>query len=230
MGLKYEVFMIKDQTDEIKSKLLTIPTEFGSFTDTTQLMLDLNTWEARKMEWFDHMRNPDVSNLKRMEAFDLWKNGVPEQDALNDYMKRRDRVYTYYIWWMTHPTNHEYIVGGHSSIGGDTYWLGMFIYALKNIGLGEFLRLTYHHGDNGGRCTLIYPKTISTKAFKVWKSEAYRFERYARRIDAKTGYPIVDWNEYVREHYRIPWEVELELILRQPSEPEVEKIENFLLQ
>lgn len=197
MGLKYSHFMINGiNADELKIAVLNI----GWMGDITELVkLDA--------EWRDLRYDAMLSGREMSD--------IPENNELAQYqiMDKKDRYLS--IWWMDAPWSNKKspcVVGGYTRTGFRDFGLyrGALLLNLQISKISNVMLVDYHHGSNSGSCAVYdCDKLVSgddgCHEYKMTNVEAEDYERYACRIEAETGYPVLKWHKYVKQQTVIPW-------------------------
>jgi hypothetical protein len=187
MGLKYTVFMIKGTADDFYKKLFeTFP---NLFIDESDLMM-------REREWYERP-------VKSIE--DIKKEPEPDLAGfIRDEQKRLS------VWWMDHPTEKGFVVGGFTSHWiHDAEYLSRFALVFRKCGVDEFLRVIFAHGSNDGNIIKLHlqkePPEIDTYEHK--KGEEERWERYSKRVNKICGFPVTAWHNYISDYkiHFVPW-------------------------
>lgn len=186
MGTKYDIFLIKGTASELKEKLFSaIP----STIDVTSLSIKEREWQYRKV----------------ISKEDYEKE--PEPD-LADYLKNSHKNFA--VWWMNHPKNKNYILGGYT-----TFWIragecqAVFYAILKKAGITECLNMNYTSVVCDGDIQKIFlENTIHRKNYDHNENEECHFNRYIKRIEKLVGYPVISTHKYLDDYtvHFVQWE------------------------
>lgn len=190
MGLKYSVFMVRGTADDLYRKLMEENPKI--LTDKSDLMRKEHDWLTRKVTTVEDIRKE------------------PDPD-LAEFMKK-DRNE---LWFMDHPTKEGFVVGGYTSFWlHDAEFTSYYATMLKMIGVDEFVRIQFNHGSNDGGVYKIHMQGETfVEDYKHEVGEDEHWEKYAKRVDKLSGFPIVAWHKYLSDPkiHLVPWKYCLEI-------------------
>lgn len=168
----------------------------------------------------------DITELTKLDSewrdlrYDAMRSGremseIPENDELAQYqiMDKKDSYLS--IWWMDAPWSNERsscVVGGYTRTGFRDLGLyrGALLLNLQVAKMPNVMLVDYHHGSNSGLC-VVYDcdKLVSgdngSQAYKMADAEVEDYNKYARRIETETGYPVLKWHKFMEQQTVVPW-------------------------
>jgi hypothetical protein len=192
MGLKYEIFMIKGTSDELYKKM------FNAWGDR---LIDTSEMSRKEREYYQRPIKIE-GDIKKFMA------DLEPDPELVQFIKDQETWYN--IWWMDHPTQKGFVVGGYTN-----HWMqekeftAIFAGLIATAGIDEFIRVSFHHGSNDGNIYKLHiADPMSVENYEHQKGEEEKWEIYVERVNETCGYPVLAWHNYIDDPdiNFIPWE------------------------
>ena len=206
MGLKYDMFMVKGSAKELYNKI-----------DALDWSFDVTKWMFAEREFMEGRAKHFWIECVMVEIDERY---LKRPDDLQAYNDRTDKKWYYGIWWMDVPfeTKESFCVGGYSrmfTLGRD-YYLDFLLTNLSKANVNQYMYMQFHHGSNEGSymevCDGYWDDHDNLQHYEMLESEAYKFEKYSRRVQKKSGYPVYEWHKYMQGlRGLVPWEFEMDL-------------------
>lgn len=210
MGLKYALFMVKMDADELMSSLLNM-----GFKDETQLMLDNQAWEKQHFDWLLNHHKQARDKVPAPEDWDKqyaeWWKAQPEgADLLEYHLKSKSQtLYDFQLWLRELPGAEGWLVGQftHYGISGFSQYndfLAVVMGYMVRANVGAFAIQKYHHNSDTGSVIIVNAdgKELDSKEPKAWGIDVHepenehQFMKFARGLRKQTGFPadyLHDW-------------------------------------
>ena len=206
MGLKYSLFLMKIGSKELLDKLVAV-----GLTDETEMMHKNTAWEAKQFEDFQKVARDKTTDMKqKMEKIDKLNEIVPDDEALRDYrVKESDPALTHiFIWWKELPGT-QFVFGGFTTYMIERRLFEGYVSMLfAKAKVSECMFVDYAHTANEGVALLIKNMVgkFEVENFEIAKNETEHFERYAKRVEKKTSYPITAMHEVMSDASKVAWD------------------------
>ena len=206
MGLKYSLFLIKIGSKELFDKLIA-----SGLTDQTEQMKKDAVWEKKNSEEFNKLLvDKTISIEAKLKKIDTMDELTPKDDDLRDYQRRQsDPTMTdIFIWWKQLPGT-EYVFGGFTTYMTERRlfeaYASLLFYRAK---LNEWMFIDYAHTMNEGNVLMakVEAEKLIPVEFDYVAGEDEHFERYAKRVEKKTGYPITTMHKILQNADVIVWD------------------------
>jgi hypothetical protein len=206
MGLKYSLFLIKMDTKELLDKLLAA----GLIDQTEQMKKDAE-WETEQFEEFQKIARDKTTDIQqKMDKIDKLNEIVPDDEALREYrVKESDPALTHiFIWWKELPGT-QFVFGGFTTYMIERRLFEGYVSVLfAKAKVIECMFVDYAHTANEGTALLVKNMAgkFEVENFEITKSETEHFERYAKRVEKKTSYPITAMHAEMSDASKIAWD------------------------
>ena len=207
MGLRYDIFMIQTPADTLHTRLMGT----GVCTDRSDLLRQNRDWD---LAWEQTLNAAWQKNAPEEVLAAL--HAEPDDPVLQEY--RHPPSFQYRVWWMAAPDDPEVSIGMFTSPRLQIAPAQIALLALMHrAGIKEVLLVEYSSISGGGTAFRWQRAPQHTTKIPMLLEEECQFERYAARLDRKTGYPVSFWHQYVQNpKTRIPWSHEV-LVTPAPS-------------
>lgn len=216
MGLKYQMFVTNIPAKQLFNQLLK-----SDGIDETELMMKDRDFDDKQLNDLKNIHNLKISKDEQYKVFMETINREPDDKKLAEYRKRKidDDIVYFSIYFMSLPSNKNFTFGSF-------YYLTFFIeryYALVaevfyKAQISEWIFQGYAHTSNEGNVIFIKPikDDLDVTGFPIWKNERERFEKYAKRIENKIKYPIMEVHNYIDDNGYQPlhWEYQVAFPLK----------------
>jgi hypothetical protein len=239
MGLKYKFFIVKKEAKQLLTDLLKIT----GMEDSTYLMIESRRWNDEHTQKYKDMceeakllNRDELSDEDKKELdnkFEEWVSERPTYQPLKEYMAEQtsQSVNWFNIWFMEHPTNPNFVLGGYTSFGYsfDRTFESILWVLLNDAGIHNWWHVNFSHVCNDGDITSFknveFGKLDSVKVhtYAHRKGEDERFERYVKRVSKMIGVPFDDLHDFIWRQDRMPWQHEVRIWLNKEDNPYVEK-------
>ena len=217
MGLKYNYFLWKGDSETLKSKLLSAK----SFEPKdNQLVLDAELEFTKKVDdLFKKLHHPHKNPEKA--DFDALRS-IQKPQIILDYENRQKSVRFFSICFKQ-LLDTEYVYGGFSS---NRLFPRKYEFLLARIfeesGISEFGIIDYHHNENRGhfkKINLLQKDMLYLKMGDIEK-ENNDYESYALRVQKFHHYPLLSLHTHLDNpcwNVDNVWDAEVEFRLPKPK-------------
>jgi hypothetical protein len=204
MGLKYLMFMVKMDSDELRDKLVA-----SGFMEDTEIMYKSRAYDEQQLADFKKIgADKTLASEEKVKKIMEMMDKEPRDKQLAEYRRTENdpKIREFNIWWMKVPKTNV-LFGSFTSIrffSADFEALASVFF--QKAGLKEWVFVQYHHGSNEGNVLVMNDKFEPT-AFPRLDSENERFEIYAKRVENEIKYPLGKMHRYLQDTWTpIPWE------------------------
>jgi hypothetical protein len=206
LGLKYSLFLIKISSKELLQKLIAT----GLIDQTEQMKKDIK-WEKDQLEQFQKISKDNTIEIKqKLEKIDELMKIEPGDEALRNYQKwEKDPAMTHLFIWWKQLAGTQFVYGGFTTYLFERRlfegYMSLLFYRAK---LTEWMFVDYAHTANEGTALLakMMEDKVEYKIYEQLKSENERFEKYAKRVEKESNYPITEMHNELLDASDIDWD------------------------
>ena len=203
MGLKYSIFIVKMKSEDLLKKLVD-----SGMRDETELMKRDIEFDRQLSEEFDRlMKDKEMTTTDKIKKLMTTLGNRSKDKDLQEYQLREDtkKVGHVSIWWNTLKQDPQFIFGFYTSIRQiRVEFQQLMSILLLKAKVDEFMFVDYSSISNDGDVILIKDKDI--KHFKYIDGEKENFEKYAKRTQKETEYPIETIHNFLLDADKMEWE------------------------
>lgn len=222
MVLKYQMFVTNIPAEQLFNQLV----KLGGI-DETELMHKDMKFDKKQLEDLMNIHKLKMSMDEKYNVFMDTINKKPDDKELAKYQEReRGKDVTHIsIWFMSLPSNKNFTFGSFTYY---TFFIEKFHALVASLfyqaKIKEWIFQGYHHGSNDGQILLIklIEDDFDITDFVIKKSEQEKFEKYAKRVENKIKYPIMDIHNYISDSSDepLPWEYQVSFPVKKKEKKE----------